>query len=102
MKFVVPAALLALTTGCGATGGSAALTCDALVSKTITTMEAAQGDDAMLHADDIPKLTTGCEKANSLETHARTAECVMGAGDFETMVGCDGTNQMLKKWMESA
>lgn len=79
---------------------AAGASCDAVVPHVINTMVDAQGDQAMLKKDDIPKLTKGCEASKSAET--ADAKCASEAKSLDDLKKCEGLNKMLKEWMKNA
>ena len=76
-------------------------TCEDL-SKKIVELLSVQGDDAFLKAEDVPKLTEGCEKGGALEKHKADVECTMKAADLEALKACGkGSDDMMKFIMTS-
>ncbi len=90
---------LALTLpACKALGG--APTCNEVVTKTVETMVAAQGDNSMLKTEYIPRISAGCEASGAMETYSETAKCVLAAADFDAMTACEGSEAMMKAWLK--
>jgi hypothetical protein len=92
---------IAMVLGLAACDGGAP-TCEKVVTKTVESMVASQGDNSMIKSEHIPKVVAGCEASGTMQSHTEAAKCVMAAGDFETMKACDGLNEMMKAWLKHA